>query len=277
MSDPMRIAIFAWDVPEANVITSRVLAEYPGQIVGIIKSRRVHRSHSNGAAIKELYRRSGDFFLAKLLELAMLPLASLLPRALARRPRTEPLRRMARSHGLKVHSTNNINSPGMRKLVAEWAPDLLVSIYMNQLFESDLLAMSRLGTINVHPSLLPRHRGMAPYVWAMSAGDSQTGVTVHWIDDEQLDKGDVIAQQATPIFANESAVSLAFRCADIGAQMMVQAIEQIGSGQQPRHRQNHNQGSYHGWPDRSCLQQCKQHGHRYFAIRDMWREMSRAA
>jgi hypothetical protein len=277
MSDPMRIVIFTWDVPEANVITSRVLADFSGQIVGIIKSRRFHRSHRNGPAIKYLYKRSGDFFVAKLLELAILPVVSLVPRVIGLRPRTQPLRRMARSHGLQVHSTNNINSPGMRKLVAEWAPDLSVSIYMNQLFESELLAMSRLGTINVHPSLLPQHRGMAPYVWAMSAGDSQTGVTVHWIDDEQLDKGDVVDQQATPIFPNESAVSLAFRCAEMGAQMMVRAIERIESGQQPRQPQNHDQGSYHGWPDRSCLQQCKQRGHRYFAISDMWREMSRAA
>lgn len=277
MPDPIRIVIFTWDIPEANSITNRVMARYSDRVVGIIKSNRVRRCQKQGEAIRYLYKRSGDFFVAKALEMAMLPAASLVPRIFGRDPRTQPLRRIARRYGLPVYSTRDINSPGLRDRVAGWKPDLFVSIYMNQLFGPELLAISRLGTTNVHPSLLPRHRGMAPYVWAMSEGDSHTGVTLHWIDNEQLDKGDVIAQQKTPIYPKESAVSLAFRCADIGAQMMVQAIEKIELGQRPRERQNHAQGSYHSWPDRKCLNQCKKRGHPYFSIRDMWREMSRAA
>ena len=150
------------------------MARYSDRVVGIIKSNRVRRCQKQGEAIRYLYKRSGDFFVAKALEMAMLPAASLVPRIFGRDPRTQPLRRIARRYGLPVYSTRDINSPGLRDRVAGWKPDLFVSIYMNQLFGPELLAISRLGTTNVHPSLLPRHRGMAPYVWAMSEGDSHT-------------------------------------------------------------------------------------------------------
>ena len=274
VSDSLRIAIFTWDIPEANVVTNRVLENFADQVVGVVNSRRVHRLHRNAEAIRYLYGRSGGFFLAKMLEFGMLPVASLAPKLRGCSPRTQPLRSLLRSYGLKHHSTSDINSQNICSLVASWKPDLLVSIYMNQLFESELLSTSRIGTINVHPSLLPKHRGMAPYVWAAAEGDSHTGVTVHWIDDERLDQGDIISQRATPITPGETALSLAFRCADIGAEMMVEALQQIGSGRLPRSPQDHDQGSYHGWPDRDCLKKFANRGHVYLTLRDMWRELT---
>jgi len=273
---PIRLAIFTIDLPEANAITHRVLAVFHRQVAGMIRSRSLRRGQRTWDALKHLYRRSGPLLVAKGLESALCHIVSRLPRLIGRVPRTAPLRRIAKCYSLSVHSTSNINAPHWRQLVADWKPDLLVSIYMNQLFEPELLGLAPLGAINVHPSLLPNHRGLWPYIWAMADGDRQTGVTVHWID-ETLDTGGIIQQRSTPIYPGESAISLAHRCADIAAEMMVEAIHSVEQGLAADVRQELGQGSYHSWPDRECLLKCKENGHRCFSVADMWRELLRAA
>ena len=214
--------------------------------------------------------------MAKGLETAMCPIASLVPRLSGLVPRTLPLRRIARNYRVKMNSTSDINSYHMRQLVKSWKPDLLISIYINQRLAKDLLNVAPMGAINVHPSLLPQHRGLFPYIWAMAGGDRETGVTVHWMD-ETLDTGAIIQQRSTPIHQGESAISLAHRCADLGGKMLVDAIDRVRRGVASHIRQEPGQGSYHSWPDRDCLRRCKQHGHPYLSLVDMWRELSRAA
>jgi len=273
---PIRLAVFTLDLPEANAITQRVLAAFRPQVTGLIRSRSIRQGQRTWEALKYLYGRSGPLLVAKALESALCPIASQIPRLTGRVPRTAPLRRIAKIHGQTICSTANINAPHMRQIVAGWQPDLLVSIYMNQRFERELLDLAPLGAINVHPSLLPQHRGLLPYIWAMADGDRQTGVTVHWMD-ESLDTGEIIQQRSTPIHLGESAVSLAHRCADIAAEMMVEAIRSVQRGMAARSPQEPRQGSYHSWPDRDCLLKCREQGHGYFSVADMWRELSRAA
>jgi methionyl-tRNA formyltransferase len=89
-----------------------------------------------------------------------------------------------------------------------------------------VLAIPRLGVVNVHASLLPRHRGAAPVAHAILAGDRETGVTIMKMD-EQLDHGPVLAARATPIGEREDAGALTSRLAAIGGELLVDVLGRL--------------------------------------------------
>jgi methionyl-tRNA formyltransferase len=99
-----------------------------------------------------------------------------------------------------------------------------VVVAYGQIIPRSVLAIPRLGAINVHASLLPRWRGAAPIARAVLAGDAETGVSIMRMD-EQLDHGPVLAMRATPIGEDEDAVALTSRLADLGAELLVQTLE----------------------------------------------------
>jgi methionyl-tRNA formyltransferase len=106
-------------------------------------------------------------------------------------------------------------------------PDLLVVVAYGQIIPASVLSIPRLGAVNVHGSLLPRHRGAAPVARAILAGDAETGVTIMRMD-EQLDHGPILAMRATPIGAHEDAAELTSRLAEMGAELLVETLEHFG-------------------------------------------------
>lgn len=92
----------------------------------------------------------------------------------------------------------DLTQPAVRALLATTDPDLVVSWFWTRRVPATVLALAPLGGINVHPSLLPRHRGADPYFWTVLAGDAETGVTAHWMN-AQYDQGDILAQRRVPV------------------------------------------------------------------------------
>ena len=108
-------------------------------------------------------------------------------------------------------------------------PDLGVVFAFGQLLPESLLAIPRLGFINIHPSLLPRYRGAAPIQWAIINGDRETGVSIVEVTP-RLDDGDIILQQRTIISPNETAVELGERLAELGGELSIAALELLDKG-----------------------------------------------
>lgn len=102
-------------------------------------------------------------------------------------------------------------------------PELGVLVAYGQIIPRSILEIPRRGVLNVHASLLPRHRGAAPIAHAILAGDSVTGVTVMQMD-EQLDHGPILVARVTEIGAREDGASLSRRLADLGAEALIEAI-----------------------------------------------------
>lgn len=122
--------------------------------------------------------------------------------------------------GLSVYQPERI-----RDLRGE-APDLLVVVAYGQIIPRSVLSIPRLGALNVHASLLPRWRGAAPIAHAILAGDPETGVSIMQMD-EQLDHGPVLASRSTPIGEREDAVELTRRLADMGAELLMETVENL--------------------------------------------------
>jgi methionyl-tRNA formyltransferase len=137
-----------------------------------------------------------------------------------------PVKVAAGELGLEVAQPERIRAPETVDRLRRLAPDVLVVVAYGQILTPEVLGIPSRGAVNVHASLLPRHRGAAPIAGAILAGDHETGVTIMRMD-EQLDHGPVLAQRAVTIGPREDAVNLTARLAEIGAQLLVETLAQL--------------------------------------------------
>ncbi len=131
--------------------------------------------------------------------------------------------------GLPLYQPERIKEPDALDRIRQVGADLHVVVAYGQILRPALLTIPPMGTLNVHASLLPRHRGAAPIAWAILAGDLETGVTIMQMD-EGVDTGPILSRAVVPIAPNETVRSLEPRLAERGAALLVEAIEAIQSG-----------------------------------------------
>lgn len=130
-------------------------------------------------------------------------------------PPESPVMSWAKESGLNVFTPVSINQPESIQWLTELAPDLLIVCDYGQILSNPALMTARLGGINLHGSLLPRHRGAAPVQWSILAGDAVAGVSVIHMTPK-LDAGPVIQQLETSIQVSESALELEARLSQLG-------------------------------------------------------------
>ena len=134
---------------------------------------------------------------------------------------------IARAAGVACVQPESINTPDGLALLQAFQPDLLVVAAYGQILSKAVLATPRIGTINVHASLLPKYRGAAPVAYAIWKGETRTGVSIIKVTPG-LDSGDVLLQEAIDIGANETAGELEARLAVLGARLAVDVTGRIG-------------------------------------------------
>ena len=134
-----------------------------------------------------------------------------------------PMRDLAASRGLPIHAPESINSTEGASLLAGLKPDLLVVCDYGQILSAAVLALTPLGGINLHASLLPKFRGAAPIHWAILSGETETGVSVIHMTP-RLDGGPILAVRKTDIGKDETQPDLEARLADLGIEVVQEAI-----------------------------------------------------
>ena len=144
-----------------------------------------------------------------------------------------PVKVCAQSHGIPVHQPQSMRDGEVRALLAELNPDLIVVAAYGRLIPDEILALPRLGCINVHSSLLPRYRGAAPINWAVLNGETETGVTIMYMAHD-LDAGDIISQIRTEIPPDEDADTLYHRLARMGGELLAETVAALGEGRATR-------------------------------------------
>jgi methionyl-tRNA formyltransferase len=140
-----------------------------------------------------------------------------------------PMRTVAEESGLDVFAPESINSPEAHAWLGEKSADLFVVCDYGQILSRETLALSRLGGINLHASLLPKYRGAAPINWAIYHGEIETGVTVIHMTP-QLDAGPSLVQRSTAIAPDETAPQLEARLAQLGVNAVLEAIALLAAG-----------------------------------------------
>jgi len=136
---------------------------------------------------------------------------------------------LALEHGLPVLQPEKVRTPAFLDELRALAPDAIVVAAYGRILPRTILDLPPHGCINVHASILPRHRGAAPIQHAILAGDSETGITIMAMTDE-MDAGDVLLVRRTPIAPDDTGGSLGERLSHLGAAALVEAVAGIKTG-----------------------------------------------
>lgn len=266
----MRIVILTHESFYSNLMTERLLRKFPGQVVGIVRSDCLIYGKSFSAGLLHVLQRTGLRFVGyKALDFFLSRASAIIFRLIGREPETHSLRDMQTLYHVPVIGSASVNSPETMAHLKIWWPNLVISIYLNQPIKRDLINLPSKGTINIHPGLLPRHRGLFPCFWVFAAGEAETGVTIHWVD-EKLDTGELLLQEKITVEPGDTITSLSYKSALLGADMLVKAVNLIAAGNPPRIPQDNRNASYHSWPkpaDQRCF---RQQGGRYGSIFQLW-------
>ena len=154
-----------------------------------------------------------------------------------------PVKEFAIAKDIPVFQPDNVKDGSALAIIRTLEPELIVVAAYGRILPEEIIRYPVYGCINVHSSLLPKYRGSAPIHWAILNGERESGVTImHMV--KALDAGDIIAQRATPIDPNETVETLHDRLAAIGAELLVEVVEQLLDGTAVRTPQDEEQVTY---------------------------------
>lgn len=137
-----------------------------------------------------------------------------------------PVKIVATEHNLPIYQPERVRKPNFVRTLKHLAPDVMVIAAFGQLLPQTVLDIPPCGTINVHPSLLPKYRGAAPIQWALINGETETGVTLMLLDAGE-DTGDIICSECILIENTDTAFTLSEQLANLGAKQLVQVLSDM--------------------------------------------------
>jgi methionyl-tRNA formyltransferase len=152
------------------------------------------------------------------------------PRGRGQQVTASAVKEAALELGLPVYQPETIKSESAQEFLKRAAPDAVVIIAYGQIIPARLLAIPRLGWLNLHASLLPRYRGAAPIHWAIANGETVTGLTTMQID-KGMDTGPTLLRREVAIGPDETAPELAARMSAIGAELIAESLLQFDRGE----------------------------------------------
>jgi len=165
------------------------------------------------------------------------------PAGRGQRLRPPPVKQWALAHGLEVLQPPRLSEPRVLATLRGLKPEVIVVAAYGQILPSEVLNLPPAGCLNVHASLLPKHRGAAPIPAAILAGDRVTGVTI-MLMDEGLDTGPILAQRACPITPQDTTASLTEKLAQMGADLLTETLPRWLAGHITPLPQDEAQASY---------------------------------
>jgi methionyl-tRNA formyltransferase len=160
------------------------------------------------------------------------------PAGRGRRPRASQVKSVALDLGIDVLDPARPKGPEVLAQIRALEPDISVVVAYGHILGLDVLAVPRMGSINVHASLLPELRGAAPINWAIARGHEKTGVTIMRMAKE-MDAGAIIHQVEEPILSDETASELSIRLSELGAEALVEALALLSAGAAKEREQDH--------------------------------------
>lgn len=154
-----------------------------------------------------------------------------------------PVKEAAVRLGITVHQPEKIRTPEVHALLKGAGADAMIVVGYGRIIPQAIIDIPPAGIINVHASLLPKYRGAAPIQWAIANGEPVTGVTTMRID-AGLDTGDMLLKAETAVGPDESALEVAPRLAQMGADLLVQTLELLQAGRIVPEPQDHSRASF---------------------------------
>ncbi|MBI4192317.1 MAG: methionyl-tRNA formyltransferase [Betaproteobacteria bacterium] len=161
--------------------------------------------------------------------------------------RPDALRAAAEEKGLQVHQFKSLRDPQAARAMKDAGADIGIMAFVLQFAPQEFVNIPKHGTIQYHPSLLPKYRGPSSINWPIIKGDTETGLTIFRPSDG-LDEGAVILQKKTPIGPDDTLGTVYFdHLFPLGVQAMLEAADLVVKGKHKETAQDESQASYEGW------------------------------
>ena len=169
--------------------------------------------------------------------------------------RIDPLKEAALARGLPVQQPKSFrNKPEVWEEFARLKADLCVMAYVTLIVPEQVLNQPTHGTIQYHPSLLPRHRGPSSINWPIMMGETRTGLTIFW-PDQGLDTGPILLQKEVEIRDSDTLGSLYFdQLYPLGVKALLEGVDLVRGGKAPKIVQDESQATYEGWCKKEHVQ-----------------------
>ena len=159
----------------------------------------------------------------------------------------DPIKQCAIERGLPVYQPGSFRKAETAEQMASLRPDLCVMAYVTAFVPEEVLNVPTHGSIQYHPSLLPRHRGGSSINWSIIWGETTTGLSIFW-PDNGLDEGPILMQKEVEITGDDTLGSLYFdKLFPLGVEAMLESVDLVRSGKAPRIEQDHSKATYEGW------------------------------
>lgn len=253
-----------------NHVMKKLIEARKDEIVAVIESEALLYKKSFYKAISKYLRISGTYYVAaQAVKQESFKSISLLYRLLhIQRPSSIffSYRTMAEQHSIPVYRARDINAADILDLIRDLSPELLVSVFFNQILDKQLLSVAQ-GCINIHPAYLPAYRGVSPVFWVLANDEPYAGVTIHYID-EGIDTGDIIYQEEIPISFDDTEHSLYFKCCEAGIPLMMKALTDFEFGNIKPINNRHTRASYCSLPTKDAVRQFRKNGRKFFRARN---------
>lgn len=164
----------------------------------------------------------------------------------------QPVEQLAKTHGIPILVRKHARDARLADAIREINPDIIVASNWRTWLPPMIFNIPRYGTLNIHDALLPKYGGFAPINWAIINGESYTGATVHYVN-EQLDLGDILLQQRVPISLADTATDVLHRTLPLCGSLAVRALTLIANGDVERTPQDPRQAMmFHKRSERDC-------------------------
>ncbi|MCM1086873.1 MAG: methionyl-tRNA formyltransferase [Muribaculaceae bacterium] len=165
------------------------------------------------------------------------------PKGRGKEMQMTPVKACALQYGLPVFQPVKIKAPEAVQKLQSYGADIFVVAAFGQILSEEILQMPKYGCVNIHASLLPKYRGAGPIQWAILNGEKETGITIMQMD-KGIDTGDILMQSVVPIDEKETGDSLHDKLADVGAELIVEALVRIEAGEVTPRKQKEEDSCY---------------------------------
>lgn len=157
----------------------------------------------------------------------------------------ESVRQFCADNQIKCITPENANSPELLAEISAIAPDYIFSFYYRNMLPATILKCAKIAALNMHGSLLPKYRGRVPVNWAVLHGETQTGATLH-IMEEKPDAGDIVSQKTVQIGPDETAFEVFGNVANAAQIALNDVLPELIQGNVPKRPNRLQEGSYFG-------------------------------
>ena len=158
--------------------------------------------------------------------------------------KADPLKVEAEKAGLPVFQPGRMRDQDAYEAMVKLNPDLEVLAFVTDIVPARVLDVAKQGSICYHPSILPRYRGASAINWAVINGETETGLTIFWVD-AGIDTGDILLQKKVAVGPDETTGAVYFdKLFPLGVQAVLEAVDLVAQGKAPRIPQDHSQGTY---------------------------------